>query len=56
MTLEIRLLGTPVIMRDGVPVHLAGRKPWALLAMLVLDPAATNRADLIARLAERELR
>ncbi len=50
MTLEIRLLGTPVIMRDGVPVHLAGRKPWALLAMLVLDPAATNRADLIARL------
>ena len=43
MALELRLLGQPSITRDGVPVPLSGRKPWGLLAYLLLEPRPTRR-------------
>jgi hypothetical protein len=48
--LVIRLLGVPSIERDGVPVKLSGRKPWALLAMLALERRPMPRQELIDRL------
>ncbi len=46
---RVRLLGRPSLEVDGQTRHLPGRKPWALLAILLLDPAGTSRRDLIAR-------
>ena len=50
MAVEIRLLGPPSITRAGAEVRVPGRKPWALLAMLVLEPDGVSRRDLIGRL------
>ena len=49
MPLRISLLGPPSIERDGEPVRLAGRKPWALLTYLLLEQRTTRR-DIAARL------
>ncbi|SEP80045.1 AfsR/SARP family transcriptional regulator [Microlunatus flavus] len=49
MTLELRLLGDPTVLRDGVPAPLSGRKPWGLLAFLLLEPEPTRR-EVAARL------
>ena len=49
MALDVRLLGQPLIIRDGVPVPLSGRKPWGLLAYLLLEQRATRR-EVAARL------
>ena len=43
MTLELRLLGDPTVLRDGVPTTVNGRKPWGLLAFLLLEPRPTRR-------------
>ena len=43
MVLEVRMLGEPAIVRDGVPALLSGRKPWGLLALLLLEPHLTRR-------------
>ena len=43
MALEVRLLGQPSIIRDGVRVPLGGRKPWGLLAYLLLEQRPTRR-------------
>ncbi len=43
MALDVRLLGQPSIIRDGVPVQLSGRKPWGLLAYLLLEQRPTRR-------------
>jgi DNA-binding SARP family transcriptional activator len=45
MTLAIRLLGRPTTTIDGreAPRRLAGKKPWALLAYVILDHGATRR-------------
>lgn len=37
------MLGEPTILRDGVPAVLTGRKPWGLLAFLLLEPHPTRR-------------
>ncbi len=49
MRLSIRLLGRPTILAptpdEGQPRRLAGQKPWALLAYILLEPnGATRRA------------
>ncbi len=44
MALELQLLGQSAITRDGVAVPLSGRKPWGLLAFLLLEPEPTRRA------------
>ena len=45
--LEIRLLGAPQILRDGVPVPAPrGRKAWAVLAYLALAERPVARARL----------
>ena len=49
MVLDVRLLGQPSITRDGVPVPLSGRKPWGLLAYLLLEHHPTRR-EVAARL------
>jgi DNA-binding SARP family transcriptional activator len=49
MALDVRLLGQPLIIRAGVPVPLSGRKPWGLLAYLLLEQRATRR-EVAARL------
>ena len=43
MVLEVRMLGEPALVRDGVPALLSGRKPWGLLAFLLLEPHPTRR-------------
>jgi DNA-binding SARP family transcriptional activator len=48
VTVRIRLLGRPRIEVDGQPRTLAGQKPWALLASMLLDHETTRRG-----LAER---
>jgi DNA-binding SARP family transcriptional activator/tetratricopeptide (TPR) repeat protein len=49
--LEIRLLGRPVVLRDGVEVAAPrGAKPWALLAYLVLTERAHSRPELASLL------
>ncbi len=50
MTTTIRLLGPPRIDRDGAPVSLGGRKPWALLTCLLLERAGQTRPALAERL------
>jgi DNA-binding SARP family transcriptional activator len=49
MALDVQLLGQPAISRDGVPVRLSGRKPWALLTFLLLERHPTRR-EVAARL------
>ena len=49
MALDLQLLGRPAIIRDGVPAVLSGRKPWGLLAFLLLEPQPT-RHEVAARL------
>jgi DNA-binding SARP family transcriptional activator len=49
MALDLQLLGQPAIIRDGVPAVLSGRKPWGLLAFLLLEPQPTRR-EVAARL------
>ena len=48
--LRIRLLGTPSLERDGAPVRLDGRKTWALLAYVLLEPRPPTRRELVDRL------
>ena len=51
MALAIRLLGNPLIERDGMPGRVPrGHKPWALLALLLLSARPLSRerlADLL---------
>jgi len=47
MTLTIRLLGKPGLEVDGRPRQLAGRKTWALLALLALRSAPPTRTELV---------
>jgi DNA-binding SARP family transcriptional activator len=49
MALRVHLLGPPSIERDGEPVQLSGRKPWALLTYLLLEERPTRR-EIAARL------
>ena len=49
VALEVRLLGEPALLRDGAPAALSGRKPWGLLAFLLLEPHPTRR-EVAARL------
>lgn len=49
MGVDIRLLGPPQIVVDGEPRRLKGRKSWALLANVVLEPHTTRR-QLVDRL------
>jgi DNA-binding SARP family transcriptional activator len=50
VTLRVQLLGPPSITRDGQPVRLAGRKPWAFLTFLLLEERAPTRRDVASRL------
>lgn len=43
MALDVQLLGQQTILRNGMPVRLNGRKPWGLLAFLLLEPRPTRR-------------
>ena len=49
MGVDIRLLGPPQIVVDGVPRRLKGRKSWGLLANVLLEPKTTRR-ELVNRL------
>jgi DNA-binding SARP family transcriptional activator len=59
VALAIRLLGSPLIERDGMPGRAPrGHKPWALLALLLLSPRPLSRdrvADLLFTDAEDPL-
>ncbi len=48
--LTIRLLGRPSIEIDGTARSLAGQKPWALLACLLLTPGGATRRELAERI------
>lgn len=51
MSLEIRLLGSPLVLRDGVPAPPPrGNKPWAVLTYLVLSPTPVSRTRLASLL------
>jgi len=51
VTVEIRLLGSPVVLRDGAPVPPPrGNKSWAVLAYLLLSPAPVSRTRLASLL------
>jgi len=50
MPLRIRLLGRPVLDSDEQPMRLEGRKTWALLAYVLLQPRAPTRRELVDRL------
>lgn len=51
MSLEIRLLGSPVVLRDGAPVPPPrGNKSWAVLAYLLLSPTPVSRIRLASLL------
>ena len=51
MGLEISLLGSPTVRRDGVPVAAPrGSKVWGLLAYLVLSEAPVSRTRAAALL------
>ncbi len=47
-TLEVQLLGPPIIARDGEPLAFATRKAIALLAYLALEPGSHPRRALAA--------
>ena len=49
MTIQIQLLGRPIIEVDGERRTLAGRKPWALLAFLLLESTGPSRRELADR-------
>lgn len=51
MGLEVRVLGRPAIVRDGVPQRMPGRKTWALLSLLLLGSPGATRHELAAHLA-----
>ena len=46
MTLRIALIGPPAASIDGARRQLAGRKPWGLLAYLLLAASAPTRSEL----------
>src|SRR2546428_2099065 len=46
MPLRVRLLGRPGLEHDGASGGLEGRKPWALLTYLLLEPSARTRREL----------
>ena len=46
----MHLLGKPRLVAGGQPRELAGRKPWGLLAYLVLEPGGASRRELAALL------
>jgi DNA-binding SARP family transcriptional activator len=48
--LRIRLLGAPSLARDGEAARLEGRKTWALLTYLLLEPHPPTRRELVDRL------
>ncbi len=50
MTLRIRLIGRPEIEQDGTVQPLAGHKPWALLAYLLLVSRPPTRRELAERI------
>lgn len=50
MGMRIRLLGPPEMEVDGASRALPGRKTWALLAYLLLEPRAPTRRELAERL------
>lgn len=50
MAFGVRLLGPPVLHRDGHAVRLGGRKTWGLLTFLVLEQRPPTRRDVIDRL------
>ncbi|MEX2554281.1 MAG: BTAD domain-containing putative transcriptional regulator [Actinomycetota bacterium] len=51
MSLEIRLLGSPAVLRDGVPVPPPrGNKSWAVLAYLLLNPTPVSRVRVASLL------
>jgi DNA-binding SARP family transcriptional activator len=50
MGMRIRLLGPPGIEFEGDARELAGRKTWAMLAYLLLEPRAPTRRELAERL------
>jgi DNA-binding SARP family transcriptional activator len=47
---EVRLLGPPLIQRDGGPQRLSGRKAWGLLAYLLLETRPPTRRELAEHL------
>ena len=47
--LRIGLLGLPRVEADGLRRHLPGRKPWALLAILLLESGGSTRRELAER-------
>jgi DNA-binding SARP family transcriptional activator len=49
VTIRIQLLGRPLIEVDGERRRLAGRKPWALLAFLLLESTGPSRRELADR-------
>jgi len=49
VTIRIQLLGHPLIEVDGERRRLAGRKPWALLAFLLLESTGPSRRELADR-------
>jgi DNA-binding SARP family transcriptional activator len=51
MAVEIKLLGSPVVLRDGAPVPPPrGNKSWAVLAYLLLSPVPVSRTRLASLL------
>jgi DNA-binding SARP family transcriptional activator len=50
MTIRVQLLGHPLIEVDGKRRRLPGRKPWALLAFLLLESTPPSRRELAERL------
>lgn len=50
MGIELRLLGSPSIVREGEVQRLAGRKSWGLLAYLVLETRGPTRRELAEHL------
>jgi DNA-binding SARP family transcriptional activator len=48
--LRIRLLGAPSLAADAAPIRLEGRKTWALLTYVLLEPHPPTRRELVDRL------
>jgi DNA-binding SARP family transcriptional activator len=49
VAIRIQLLGRPLVEVDGERRQLAGRKPWALLAFLLLESTGPSRRELADR-------